>query len=191
MGYRLGTRALSRRNSRLVGHAVLRSVSAPILLDLATRTEMVVHLAVLEGPTVYMVDKVGWHTSFTVPSRIGGRLPAHCTALGKAMHSWSKPATIEAEFVTGLVRRTAHSIGDMGTLYRQLGKVRMNGGIALERGECYPGIGCMSSAVLGPAGPVAAISVVASVNAPLEYTAPMLTVATRNVSDALFRNGDT
>ncbi|MEV3964197.1 IclR family transcriptional regulator [Nocardia sp. NPDC050193] len=185
MGYRLGARSLNL-GGRELGHNALRSVSAPVLLDLAMRTELVVHLAVLDGRSVYLLDKVGWRSAPAVPSRVGSRLPVHCTALGKAMLAWSEPASIEDEFATGVVRRTPRSIGDLGVLYRQLDRVRRENGIAIERGECYPGIGCMSLAVLGASGPIAAISVVSGADSSLEHVTPLLIGAVRAVSEGLF-----
>lgn len=180
-GYRLGERALCL-GGREIGHDALRAAAAPVLLDLALRTELVVHLAVLDGPEVYYLDKIGGRAAADVPSRVGGRAPASCTALGKAMLAWLPPEQIDAEYSPGLVRRTQRSIGDGAVLHQQLARIRRAGGVAYERGECVPGIGCAAAAVRGPDGPVGAISLVGAADAALERVAPQLIQAVRKVS---------
>src|SRR6266567_9587444 len=54
--YGLGPRALGL-GGRGVGHAGLRAAAFPLLHALSVRTEMVVHLAVLEGAEAYYLDK--------------------------------------------------------------------------------------------------------------------------------------
>ncbi len=70
--------ALARNHDRL------HRAAHPVLHDLHSATGLVVHLAVLEGGDVRYVDKVG-RGPVALPSRIGGRQPAHRTALGKAL----------------------------------------------------------------------------------------------------------
>ncbi len=183
IGYRLGRRALGLGGD--FGHNALRAVSAPGLLDLAMRTELVVHLAVLDGPNVYLLDKVGWRSAPQVPSRVGDRLPAPCTALGKAMLARWSPERVDAEFTPGLARRTPRSVGDLGSLHRQLDHVRNSSGLAFERGECFSNIGCVGMAVRGPDGPIGAISVVAGTDTAFERFAPLLAHAVLTVSEQL------
>ncbi|WP_211840270.1 IclR family transcriptional regulator [Saccharopolyspora hirsuta] len=182
-GYRLGKRALGL-GGREIGQNALRSAAAPVLHDLAIRTELVVHLAVLVDTEVYYLDKVGGRSAVEVPSRVGGRAPAHCTALGKAMLAWLPPERVEAEYGNP-VRRTARSIADPGVLHQELDRIRRRRGLAFERGECFPKIGCVGIALRGPDGPVAAISLVGDARSPLERVAPLLIQAARGVSTEL------
>ncbi|TQM25699.1 IclR family transcriptional regulator [Nocardia bhagyanarayanae] len=183
--YRLGRRSLGL-GGRESAHGALRAAAAPVLHDLALRTGLVVHLAVLDGTDVYYLDKVGGRTVLDVPSRVGGRAPAHCTALGKSMLAWLEPEDIDAEYSGGLRRRTNRSIGDLDTLHRQLGFVRTANGLAFERGECVPGIGCAGYALRGPDGPVGAISTVCGTATPLNRVAPLLVGAARTITRELF-----
>ena len=100
-GYRLGGRALGL-GGREPAQNALRSAAAPVLHDLAIRTDLVVHLAVLTGTDVYYLDKDGGRSAVEVPSRVGGRAPAHCTALGKA-RTTTAPASMPP--VAMLLRR--------------------------------------------------------------------------------------
>ncbi len=184
-GYTLGSRALGL-GGREIGHSALRAAAAPHLLDLAVRTRMVVHLAVLDGPEIYYLDKVGGRAAVDIPSKVGGRAIAHCTGLGKAMLAWLSPEEIDTRYAQLIERRTQHSIGHLGQLHRELGLVRRRGGLAIDRGECFPELGCVGLALRGPAGPVGAISVVGDGRSSLELVAPLVVGAVRAVSEELF-----
>ncbi|MFD3606139.1 IclR family transcriptional regulator, partial [Streptomyces sp. NPDC058656] len=55
-----------------------------------------------------------------------------------------------------------------------------------DRGECFPDLGCVGLALRGPEGPVGAISVVGDGGSPLEFVAPLVVKAVREVSEELF-----
>lgn len=184
-GYGLGHRALALSGGDR-GHGQLRAAAAPLLHELQMRTGLVVHLAVLEGSEVGYLDKVGGRFATVVPSRVGGRAPAHSTALGKALLAWIEPEEVDGLLAPGPDRRTGRTIADMATLHQELHRIRQRGGLAFERGECFPDIACAAAAVRGPEGPVAAISVVGDVRAPLEKAAPLVVDAARRVSTTLF-----
>ncbi|MFD3307238.1 IclR family transcriptional regulator [Streptomyces sp. NPDC058694] len=184
-GYLLGPRALGL-GGREIGHSALRAAAAPRLLELAVRTKMVVHLAVLDGPEIYYLDKVGGRAAVDIPSRVGGRAVAHCTGLGKAMLAWLSPEEIDARYEQSIERRTPQSIGRLDHLHRELRTVRHRGGLAIDRGECFPDLGCVGLALRGPEGPVGAISVVGDGGSPLEFVAPLVVKAVREVSEELF-----
>ncbi|MEV6773811.1 IclR family transcriptional regulator [Nocardia sp. NPDC051030] len=183
-GYRLGERSLGL-GGREIGHSALRAAAAPVLLDLSLRTNLVVHLAVLDGAEVYYLDKVGGRSAVDVPSRVGGRAPAHCTALGKAILAWLPAERIDLEYADGIPRRTPRSIGDLGVLHRALNNIRTANGLAFERGEYASGIACAAMALRNPEGPVGAISVVGDANTPLDRVAPLVAKAARAISDEL------
>ncbi|WP_432920789.1 IclR family transcriptional regulator [Microbispora sp. CA-135349] len=192
-GYSLGKRALGL-GGRDGGHGEIREAAAPVLHNLQIRTGMVVHLAVLDGAEVFYLDKAGGRFALSVPSRVGGRAPAHCTALGKAILAWLEPEQAEV-LVDGHINRptsrlpsplTGRAIGDIGTLHQELNRIRRRRGLAFERGECFPGISCVAAAVRGHEGPVASISLAGDDRTPLEKVAPLVVEAARQVSLALF-----
>ncbi|MGW9131830.1 IclR family transcriptional regulator [Streptomyces sp. NPDC055681] len=183
-GYRLGARALGL-GGRESGHGALRAAAAPVLHQLALRTGMVVHLAVLEDTEVYYLDKVGGRLAMDVPSRVGGRAPAHCTALGKAMLAWLTPDRVEDLYAHGVTARTPRSIAGQGRLHQELGRIRDHRGLAYERGECFDGVGCVSVALRGPSGPVGALSLVGEADAPLETFAALALGAAHHIAGEL------
>ncbi|MFC7495768.1 MULTISPECIES: IclR family transcriptional regulator [unclassified Nocardioides] len=189
LGYGLGDRALGLGGASGSQQA-LRGAAAPTLHELQVRTGLVVHLAVLEGGDVFYLDKVGGRFAAAVPSRVGGRAPTHCTALGKAMLAWLPPEEVERlvadRLGAGPERRTARTIPDVATLHQELHRIRGRHGLAFEQGECFPEIACVAVAVRGPDRPIAAISLVGEVSAPLERVAPLVVDAARRVAEQLY-----
>ncbi|WP_409179507.1 IclR family transcriptional regulator [Amycolatopsis sp. VS8301801F10] len=184
-GYALGTRAL-RLGGTGGNHLELREAAAAVLHELQLRTGMVAHLAILDGAEVRYLDKVGGRFAAVVPSRVGGRAPAQCTALGKAMLAWLPAEQIEDRFRPGIGRRTSRTICDLVTLHRELGRIRDRNGLAFERGECFSEISCVAAAIRGPEGPEAAISLVGDAHTALERVAPLVVVAARQVARQLY-----
>lgn len=183
-GYSLGARSLSLGGGGNA-HAEVREAAAGRLHELSVRTGLVVHLAVLDGAEVSYLDKVGGRFAGTVPSRVGGRAPAHCTALGKAMLAWLPPEDVDAVMGPALRRATNRTIADLATLHQELNRIRSRSGLAFERGECFADIACVAAAVRGPEGPVAGISLVGDARTPLEKVAPLVAGAARQVSQEL------
>ncbi|MFJ7748822.1 IclR family transcriptional regulator [Arthrobacter sp. NPDC097144] len=169
------------------GHSRIRAEAAPLLHTLAMRTGMVVHLAVLKGPSIHYLDKVGGRAAAAVPSRVGGSAPAHATALGKSMLAWMTPEQLDELFKNGLHPHTGRTISDPQSLYAELHRIRQRGGLAYEAGESYEGIACVGAAIRGRRSkPVASISLVGRSGDPLERMAPLVIDAARQVSAALF-----
>lgn len=179
-GYCLGWRALNL-GGRDGGHGEIREAAAGVLHDLQTRTGLVVHLAVLDGAEVFYLDKVGGKSAGAVPSRVGGRAPAHSTALGKAMLAVLEPEQVDVRLRGHLERVTGRTIDDLTTMHQELNRVRQRRGLAFERAECVPGIACVAAPVDAPDGPPAALSVVADPNTALEAVAPLVLQAARRV----------
>lgn len=181
-GYSLGSRALGLGGAGRVASGELRAVAAPYLHELLVRTGMVVHLAVLHEGEVHYLDKMGGRFATTVPSRVGGRAPAHATALGKAMLAMMAPESVDEVIGESPGSITGRTLGDLSALHRELHRIRARKGLAFERGECFPNISCAAAAVRGADGPVGAVSLVGDANAPLERVAPLVVDAARRIT---------
>ena len=184
-GYGLGQRALGL-GGQDGGHGKIREAAAPLLHELQITTGLVAHLAVLDDAEVFYLDKLGGRLAASVPSRVGGRAPAHCTALGKAMLAWLEPEQVDALLGENISRFTSRTIGELGTLHQELHRIRQRRGLAFERGESYPGIACVAAAIRGAEGPVAGISLVGDIRTPLENVAPLVVTAARETAQILF-----
>lgn len=182
--YALGQRPLGFTD-RGGSYADLREAAAPLLHELLMKTGMVVHLAILDGADVYYLDKVGGRFVAKVPSRVGGRLPAHTTALGKSMLAWLEPEEVESRLDGAVGKLTGHTIGEFATLHQEFNRIRQRQGLTFEYEECSPGICCVAAAIRGPEGPLGSVSLVGDRRALLEKVAPLVVDAARRVTGAL------
>ncbi|MEH0435127.1 IclR family transcriptional regulator [Streptomyces scabiei] len=137
-GYHLGRRVRTW-GARESGHSDLRAAAAPWLHELAVMTDLVVHLGTLDETYVEYLDKVGGRRAAAVASRVGGRAPAHCTALGKAMLAWLPPEEIDELYADGVPAATGASVDGLPALHRELGRIRRDRGLAVERGSASRG----------------------------------------------------
>ncbi|NKY33140.1 IclR family transcriptional regulator [Nocardia speluncae] len=184
-GYGLGIRPLALQGNNV--HGRLREATAETLHDLAIRTGMVVHLAVLVDTEILYLDKVGGRFATRVPSRVGGRAPAHSTGAGKAMLAWLPPEQVDRQLEGAIGRLTARTICRISTLHQELARIRNRvGGLTFERGECFPEVACVAAAIRSPEGPVAGISLCGNIDSNLEIVAPLVAQAARAVSEELF-----
>ncbi|WP_273733295.1 IclR family transcriptional regulator [Mycolicibacterium septicum] len=155
--YELGMRLVELGSLALHQDRIHRA-AIPLLRDLHRATGLVVHLAVLDGSDVVYLEKIGGQMVAAIPTRIGGRQPAHCTAVGKAILADNPPAQID--LAPG---RTRFSISNERQFAAELAKVRAHG-VAFEREESLVGFGCVA-APIGPVGAaVAAVSVCGPMN---------------------------
>lgn len=155
-GYRVGLRlfevgGLADRRTRLVERAV------PHLHDLATASRCGVHLGILEDTEVVYLVKLPIR-GLALPTRDGGRMPAHCTGLGKAMLAYANEEQVERVLAAGLVRRTATTIVDEAALRAELEEVRARG-IAYDREEGCTGVACVAAPIRGSGRAIGAVSV--------------------------------
>jgi DNA-binding IclR family transcriptional regulator len=185
--YELGMR-LVELGSLAVHQDRLVRAARPLLGELHRATGLVAHLAVLDGPDVVYLDKIGDRMVDAIPTRVGGRQPAHCTAVGKAILAYSD----EAAQLDLQVRKTRYSISNSSQLAAELAKVRAHG-VAFEREESLLGFGCVAAPIGSPGETVAAVSVCGPMNRMMfdqRLTAPVRMTAMaiwRNVEDGPLR----
>jgi DNA-binding IclR family transcriptional regulator len=155
--YELGMR-LVELGSLAVHQDRLHSAALPFLHELHRATGLVVHLAVLDGADVVYLEKIAGALGAAVPTRVGGRQPAHCTAVGKALLAFSNPVTLDDCDVDLLARKTRHSICTRRQLADELAAIRGRG-FACEREESLGGFGCVAVPIGDIDAPIAAVSV--------------------------------
>ena len=78
--------------------------------------------------------------------RVGGRMPAYCTGVGKAILAFSDPQVVQAVINQGLRKRTEHTITDANHLLRELAEIRLRG-VAFDREESGIGVMCAASPI--------------------------------------------
>lgn len=141
--------------------AELRAAALPHMARLLEATQETVHLAVLDGDQVLYVEKLtSRRMAPPIPlSRVGGHMPAYCTALGKVLVA-NSGTTARTRLLTGtLAARTGSTISSPMLMERELARI-LDDGVGFDREEAAVGLTCVAAAVTGPDGRcVAAVSV--------------------------------
>ena len=94
---------------------------------------------------------------FRSPTRIGGRQPAYCTAIGKVLLAFEDPAS-QASALASSRRRTEFTIIEPRAIQAALDSARQTG-IAYDREEAYRGLGCVASPIRSGVRVIGAVSV--------------------------------
>jgi len=105
----------------------LTSYSIDHIRDLSRETQLIVYLAVLEGPHIVYCDKVG-PSGESVPRAFRMRLDAHSCALGKAMLAYKSFEELKEIYKSyTLHKHTENTITSLEKLYTELRKIRADG----------------------------------------------------------------
>ena len=147
---------------------------APVLTELADRYGETAHYAVLDGASVVYRAKVDPPTgALRLTSTVGGRNPAHSTAVGKLLLAYALSDVAAVREWVGereLPRRTDHTLTSAEALAAELSTTRARG-YAVDDQENEPGVVCVAVPVFlaSPSRPSGAVSVSApSSRTPLE-----------------------
>lgn len=168
----------------------LRVSARPFLQQLVDKHQETVHLAVLSKCDVVYIDKVDSNQSVGIRSQIGGRNPAYCTGVGKALL-----AGMSAEKLDKIIedidfhKFTEKTITDPELLKKHLAQVRKNG-YAMDVEEIEIGLVCVAAPIRNHQGKViAAISLSGPVSRMQEERLPVIQadilMAGKNISKQL------
>ncbi|MFI7244057.1 IclR family transcriptional regulator [Streptomyces qinglanensis] len=143
--YGIGVRALLVGTSYIDGDEAV-AAAKPALDHLLADTTETVHLARLDGTdVVHLAVRQSPHHLRPV-ARVGRRLPAHSTALGKALLATHSDEQVRAILPETLEQLTEHTRTDRAQLLEELRLVREQG-YALDREENTLGLRCYGLAV--------------------------------------------
>jgi IclR family transcriptional regulator, acetate operon repressor len=157
VGVRLGLRLFELGESATRPRD-LRKLALASMSDLRGALNLTVHLAVLERAEVVYIEILPARGTPPLPSRVGGRMPAYATGVGKALLAWSAPTVVDDIIAQGLAPIGPNTITDPDRLRRELARIRANG-IAYEREESGVGIACAATAIrMSDGHPVVAMS---------------------------------
>jgi IclR family transcriptional regulator, KDG regulon repressor len=154
--YALGARIL-RWNDLLVRQNLVIRHGWPILRELVQESHETASLAVLEGTEVMFIARCESTQRLRMSEAVGGRNPAHCTALGKAILA----ALSEKDFLKvydgmeSLKPVTPNSITSRDKLWNHLRKVQQEG-VAYDFEENVAGGVCIGTAIRNHTGNVVA-----------------------------------
>ncbi len=156
--YRLGSAVLVLAN-RLLADLDVRTIAKPFLADLARQFTANTHLAILYEHEVLYLERQEGSPSVVLPSIVGGRVPIHCTALGKAIAAFDRDEERHLLGIDELPRQTPHTVTDPIELSHQFEHVRELG-YAVDAEEFHLGNVCFAAPVRSYMGTVvAAISI--------------------------------
>ncbi len=142
--------------SRALDHLDLHSAARPIAEELAAELGETVHMGVLEGDSAVYVLKIESKYTIRMFSRVGRRIPLHCTAIGKVLLAWSSPEDRGAALEkASLAAFTPGTITTLEGLEAELARIKERG-FARDAEEHESGIRCLGAPIFDRDGAVAA-----------------------------------
>jgi IclR family acetate operon transcriptional repressor len=115
---------------------------------LVEATSLEAYLALLDGRQALYIQKVEPHRAGRYGNYIGKRTNLHCTAVGKVLLAYSRPA-----FLLGFLqedvfsRHTEYTLSSSAALRQEVQKIRRLG-YALEDEEWSPGVRCLAVPIM-------------------------------------------
>ncbi|MEU6153652.1 IclR family transcriptional regulator [Actinosynnema sp. NPDC047251] len=138
----------------------LRTSAQPFMEDLYTALRQHVQLAVLEGTDAVIIERLSAPRAPGLVSQVGGRLPLHCSGVGKVLLAHGGSGLIDGVLSGTLRRFTPRTVVDPTVLRSELAECRRTG-TANVRGELTTGADSVATRIVdGDGAVVAALSVV-------------------------------
>jgi DNA-binding IclR family transcriptional regulator len=164
----------------------LREAALPHMQELVFTTHETVQLGVVADREVLYIERLRGPGDRNPLPRIGSRLPLHCTALGKVLLAYGCPALRESMQATDLVARTNLTVRSGSVLGREVELVAQRG-VAFEREEALPGVGCVAAPILsGDGHALAALAIsTPAARGRLDQLAPAVRMAAHRLSRQL------
>lgn len=157
---RLGSEYLSRLD--------YRKAALPALREMVQASQETAHLGVLSGSDVVYIELVDSPQPIRLFSKVGDSVPAHATAIGKAILAHMPAPVRQSHLPKALVGRTARTHTSFEALEEDL-RETLARGYAIDDGENregirgfaapvfdYSGVVCAAVSVAGPTARVAA-----------------------------------
>jgi IclR family acetate operon transcriptional repressor len=143
--FRLGPGAL-RLGQAYLSSIDLRAVAREPLRRLLQTVHETCHLVVYDPPDVVYIDKVENEQTVRMASRIGSRVPAYRTAVGKAMLAWLGEDALQVVIDAGLPAVTERTTTDPERLRAELERIRRRG-YAVDDRENEPEVRCVAAPI--------------------------------------------
>ena len=158
--YQLGIELIELGRLAMENNEVQR-IARPFLEDLNRQFDETIHLGSLENGMVVYRDKIDpINKAFRMASRVGKRIPVHCTALGKALASFLRDSEL-TEIINkmGVKRYSPKTITSIDDLREDLALTRQRG-YAVDEGEFNELVRCVAAPIFDYEGsPVAAVGI--------------------------------
>lgn len=157
--YRIGIRVFELGQTASRNLDILQAIR-PHLKWLSTQSSMTTQFGILDNTDVIYLSKIKNHEGIAVESQAGARMPAHATALGKAMLSLLPEEILLANYSSLVFEKfTPNTIESVSELRDRLREVR-DKKFAEDHEEFTKGVFCISVPVPGiRANTIGAISI--------------------------------
>jgi IclR family pca regulon transcriptional regulator len=157
--YRLGPRVLDL-GFAAINSMDIREISVPHLQALSDATGFTANMAILDGPDVVYIERCRTSRSrqreIDLNLHVGSRLPAYCTAMGKALLAFVPADRLEAILdQTDLIARGPNTIVDRAALRAEMERVRTTG-VAVNNEELAYGLRSIAAPIRSRSGDVVA-----------------------------------
>ncbi len=152
--YRLGLK-LAATGLLVVQRLDFRREALPYMRQLTETFKENCDLAVLDQGEIFGVEVVPSNQAVMIASRIGFRMPAHCSASGKVFLAFLPDAERDRLLSRPLEYHTANTITSAEELRRQLAQVRQNG-YAIDDEELEVGVRAIGVPIRNREGEVVA-----------------------------------
>jgi IclR family pca regulon transcriptional regulator len=157
--YRLGPKVL-QLGFEFLHSQPLVTIAEPLLRELRDETGESAHLGVLDGDSVVYLLRVPSEGVFSASVRVGARLPAHTTSMGRVLLAFLPPQRAQQALNTvGIAPRTSKAGQTHEALFARLEQVRQEGYIVSEQ-EYEIGVSSVAAPIRDATG-----EVVAAINA--------------------------
>lgn len=188
--YRLGMRLLELGNL-VKARLDVRDAAIGPMRELHKLTHQPVNLSVRQDDEIVYIERAySERSGMQVVRAIGGRAPLHLTSVGKLFLAQDDPQRVRAYATrTGLSGHTRNSITDLGTLERELGRVRQYR-VARDNEELELGVRCMAAGIYDDQGKlIAGLSISAPADRLEEGWLARVTETAGRISEALGYTG--
>jgi len=156
--YRLGIR-LIQMAFLTMEHNDLRRLATPFLHDLCDQYHENVNLSVLDDTDVVYVDVIESAQRIKLAASPGQRLPAFCTASGKAILAFVPEENVKSILERGMSRYTQNTILSQKAFFENIQEARERG-FALSEQEFEEGINAIAAPIYNSNGkPIASVSI--------------------------------
>jgi DNA-binding IclR family transcriptional regulator len=153
--YRPGLRLLQMA-SLAMEHNNLRRLAAPFLHDLCSRYRENVNLTLLDGADVVYVDVIESSQRVKLAATPGQRLPAFCTASGKAILAFLPEDEVSHILERGMTQYTRSTVTSQEAFFEDASRIRERG-FAMSLEEFEDGINAVAAPICNQ--PIASISI--------------------------------
>lgn len=144
--YRLGLKTL-RLGQAYIEQMGLVKQARTVLEELSRKLNETAYIGVIREQSVVYLDVVEASQVLRVATRVGWRLPIHCSAIGKAQLAFKSESEIDKICKLDNLRRyTVNTIVDRDAFLKELKKIRQTG-CAIDNEEHDVGIKCVGAPI--------------------------------------------